>query len=434
MRRWFLVGMACLLPALPAAAQEQQPSTRVAQVDTAHYPDVTLYVQVTDQAGTPVANLTKNDFTITEDGQTVEISSFAGGGAGPIHTVLVIDTSGSMDEAGKMEGARNAASQFVDMMRPGDETAVIAFSSQPRLIQPFTDNTSDLNRSIQSLSPDGSTALYDSLIQGVDTLENVEGRRALLVLTDGRDIVGTDDPRQASNASLEQAIDHAQEQGISVQVVGLGDRGSADLRTGIDQPVLQQIASETGGTYVYTPRADELSALYTAMAGDMQQEYRLTYHSPRPFYDGTRRDIQVNVSGSGTASSGYVEQHLIDVRSSPQVGGFLLLPILLALMLPTLLRRRGKRAAAPQPAPAALSAGGPSCRSCGTALTPPDARFCITCGTNQTAAQPQPAAVAASAGRSFCDQCGRPLRTNARFCANCGEAVPPRVAPRTVVQ
>src|SRR5262245_29787476 len=339
MRRMLLPLVLLLLTALPVQAQSP-PNARVAQVDTSAYPVVKLYVSVTDANGKPTPGLTARDFAITEDGQPITIDEFVGGGGGSIDTVLVIDRSGSMDEDDKMEGAKEAAQAFVRQMRPGDHTAIIAFSNEPELVQPFTDDTALLDRAIRRIRPSGSTALYDSLIAGVQELSGLGGRRALLLLTDGRDMLAAGDPAPASRATLNQAIQVANKDGISVQAIGLGDRDTDDLRGGIDETVLKRIADQTGGAYFYAPGADQLADLYRRLSANMQQEYLITYHSPRPFYDGTRRDIQVSVGGAPAASGAYVERHLINVHSDPVVGLLLLVPILGALFLPMLLRRR----------------------------------------------------------------------------------------------
>ncbi|HEY7600615.1 MAG TPA: zinc-ribbon domain-containing protein, partial [Candidatus Limnocylindrales bacterium] len=287
------------------------------------------------------------------------------------------------------------------------------------------------------------------------------GRRALLLLTDGRDMRATGDPTPASRATLGQAIQAATADGISVQTIGLGDRDTDDLRSGIDETLLKRIADETGGAYFYAPGADQLSDLYRRLSANMQQEYVITYRSPRPFYDGTRRDIRVSVGGAPAASGAYVERHLINVHSDPAVGLLLLLPILGALFLPTLLRRRptaagqapqtgGLPTTGPLAAPALsvsaatmpafadgptvlqpaggttiLAAGAPRCRACAAPLAGADARFCMVCGVAQDGAMPAPTRTARAAGqRIFCDQCGRPLREGARFCAMCGATTP----------
>ncbi len=422
MRRLVLLLAALLLPALPVTAATAT-QARVAQVDSSAYPDVTIYVSVTDAAGQTVGGLTQDDFQILEDGQPVAVSDFAGGGQTAINTVLVIDRSGSMDVSGKMEGAKDAAVAFVEQMRPGDRTAIVAFDNQAELIQSFTSDTHALSRAIRSIRPGSSTALYDSLIAGVEQLDGVAGRRALLLLTDGRDLVGTDSDEPASDATLDQAIDSAERAGIAVQAIGLGERGSDDRRTGIDERVLRRMAAETDGEYFYAPSADQLAALYRRLAADLHQEYRLTYRSPRPFYDGTRRNIEVTVGGMPAAGGQYVEKHMIQVRSSPLVGALLLLPVLLALALPALAFRR--RAAAPAPAGTAPSAPAPDptyvagdvprCEACDTPLDPPTARFCSICGASQGGGTEATVQIG-----SFCRECGTALRNGARFCGGCG--------------
>jgi VWFA-related protein len=439
MYRLLLLIVLALLPVASANAQGSPPSSEVTQVDSSKYPDITLYVSVTDARGEPVAGLGQTEFSITEDSQPVTISSFEGGGAGPINTALVIDRSGSMEDADKLDGAQDAAQAFVEQMRPGDQTTVIAFNSDVQAQQSFTNDTDTLARSIERLRADGGTALYDSIVAGVDALKGVEGRRALLVLTDGQDCreANACPDSEGSDNSLQQAIDYAAQNGQAVYVIGLGDRDGAE-NEGIDESVLQRIADGTGGDYFYTPRADELASLYTKLAGNLQEEYRITYESPRPFYDGTRRDIQVSVGGAPAIDSSYVEQHMIYVRSNPVVALILLMPILIALFVPLILQRgaQGKRPTASTAAPltpthtpdgdaiiphpstiTVLPPDLPHCSTCDAPLTSSDARFCSMCGATQ-----QQAVQTLHERRVFCDQCGKPLRPGARFCPSCGTA------------
>jgi VWFA-related protein len=442
MRRMLLVLALLLLTALPARAQSPL-NTHVAQIDSSQYPDVTIYVGVTDSSGQPVGGLTERDFVIAEDGQPVEISAFVGGGASPVTTMLVIDRSGSMEESDKIAGAREAASAFVEQMRPGDRTGLIAFNSESRTVQDFTASGNDLAEAIGRIRPDGGTALYDSVVAGVDALKDVSGRRALLVLTDGQDCRDSNAcPRSyGSDHSLREAIDYANAQGQPLYVVGLGQRGSDDT-DGIDEAVLGRLARETGGEYFYTPDANQLAELYRTLSAGIQQEYALTYRSPRPFYDGTRRDIQVSVGGAPAAAGRYVERHLIDVRSNSLVGVLLLLPILGALLLPSLRHKRlppMPQAAAPTPIPiehdprtatgsTIVQPGGvvvippdvARCSACDAPLLRPAARFCSECGAAQAPPAPAPR-------RIFCDQCGRPMRDGAHFCSVCGASAAMRL-------
>ncbi|MEI7768817.1 MAG: VWA domain-containing protein, partial [Chloroflexales bacterium] len=331
---------------------------RVTQVDTSAYPQVSLYTAVGDPAGGLRTDLSRSDFQIVEDAALVDITNFVGAGGSAISTALVVDRSLSMEDAGKIVGAREAADAFVGLLRPGDQAALISFSSQVQVSEPFTADRAALQSSIDRLRPSGGTALYDSIVAGVDLLRDQPGRRVLLVLTDGQDCRDLSDcPHEAgSSHSLGDAISYATAAGQAVYVVGLGERDGGG-NSGIDEGVLRQIASGTAGSYYYSPSAADLRDLYTSLAGSLQREYRLTYVSPRPFYDGTRRDIHVTVAGA-SVGAGYTEQHLINVTSRPLVGAGLLVPLLGLLLLPGLIAARRVRDEVPAaPVPAARRSG-----------------------------------------------------------------------------
>ena len=88
-------------------------NVELAQVETADYPTIRLYVSVRDAADQIVEGLTQDQFTITEDGAPVEITDFSAGNRAAIATVLTIDRSGSMNEAGKLDGAKRASATFM---------------------------------------------------------------------------------------------------------------------------------------------------------------------------------------------------------------------------------------------------------------------------------------------------------------------------------
>src|SRR6476659_3952337 len=144
-----LVLVPIFMPAARIATPNPSPA-HVTQVDTAHYPDVMLYVGVTGADGKPVGGLAAKDFAVTEDGQPVKIDDFAGG-AGPISTVLVIDRSGSMEESDKIDGAQDAARAFVEQMRPGDQTELITFNQTADVDERFTGSQDALLRAIDHI-------------------------------------------------------------------------------------------------------------------------------------------------------------------------------------------------------------------------------------------------------------------------------------------
>jgi len=169
--------------------------------------------------------------------------------------------------------------------------------------------------------------------------------------------------------------------------------------------VLQQLADETGGRYLYAPQAGELAGLYTDLAAAVQREYRLSYISPRPFYDGTRRDIRVSVGGV-EAAGGYTERHLINVVSSPLVGVALLVPLAGLLLLPVALRRRAQ-GRVPAPLVGSYQPDGA-------------APILVTSSGPATVPATDPTTIVADVRR--CASCATPLRASARFCSRCGAA------------
>ncbi len=418
-----------MLASLPAVVSAQTPASavRVTQVDTSKYPEVTIYVAVNDAAGQPRSGLSLDDFRLTEDGVPVDITSFAGGGY-QINTALVIDRSGSMERVNKLEGAREAAHTFIDQMGPSDQTTVIAFNDRTQTLQPLTSEQDKLHDAIDRLRTNSGTALYDAVISGVDALRGVGGRRVLLVLTDGQDCRDVDPDvcpsYYGSNASLQEAIAYANRYEQPLYVVGLGDRRSPDSsESAIKEEVLQRFASETYGEYFYAPDANELAALYARLAGQVQDEYMLTYISPRPFYDGTRRDIQISV-GAVTSSGGYLERHLINVDSDPLIGLLLLLPLVGLLLLPSAVQRVGGRGKPVMPAAPAESipiedetsaASLPGSAAVARRAAPPMAATDVTQVVPRAANQPP-----AQHAPAVCANCGGPLRPGARFCGQCG--------------
>jgi len=399
-----LCALALMLPSAVRAAGG--PQVRVTQVDNSKYPNVTVYVSVKDAVGQAITGLKQNEFSLTEDGTPVQIVDFRGGELVAISTVLVIDCSNSMNMDGKLDGAKQAALTFVDLLRSQDQAAVVMFRDTVSVAQPFTADPTTLKRAIENLGADGNTAWRDGLYMAVEMLQTAKGRRSIILLTDGMD--------NRSGNSQEQVIAFARRASVPAYAIGLGSRSSwlQVVGGGIDEDSLKQVAQQTEGKYYYTPSADELRALYASLAKGMQQEYALTYYSPRPTFDGTRRNIIVQVGGT-SGGSAYLEKHLLNVHSDPLVGGVCLLPLLLALLVPAgvLALRRRQATVAP---PASLQP---------PVWTPPPVASPPTWTPPPTVPRPDwtpPAPPARPPAASVCVKCGEPLRAGAKFCAKCG--------------
>jgi VWFA-related protein len=426
----FLLTLILLLPGSGLAQTTPEVETvEISQVDNSAYPDVTLYVRILDAAGNRVSNLTQDQFTVTEDGREVALVGFSAVNTTPIITFLVLDISGSMDEEDKLTGAKDAALTFTNLMRPQDQAALIVFDDTVSVRQPLTSDISLLQTEIRALVTGGRTAWYDAVFTAAQQLEGVSGRKSMLLLSDGLD--------NESYHTFTQAADTALASGAPVYAIGLGQAGN------YDQMELTRIADQTGGTFFHTPSPSELESVYRTQAQATQDEYVLTYHSPRPDYDGTRRDIQVEVLGAG-GSAAYVEQHLITIQSNLLVGVLFLFPLLMAVFVPLVgqymygVWRAGQQAAPPvQPtapalpippvvrplappavsppaSPLRVSPGTQTCASCGRILGA-GAQFCAGCG--------KPVAPPAPVAQPLCPHCHQPVRAGARFCGKCGRQI-----------
>ncbi len=388
-----------------ARATGDPPRVQVTQVDNSKYPDVTVYVSVTDAAGQAITGLKQGEFSLTEDSVPVRIVDFRGGGQIAISTVLVIDVSSSM-EGEKINGAKQAALTFVDLMRSQDQAALVAFNENVLVVQRFTTDHPTLKRAITDLRVYGNTAWRDALYQAADMLRTISGRKSVILLTDGMD--------NSSRKSLDQAIAFGRQGEVPVYAIGLGGRPSLPfLGGGLDESSLTRVAQQTEGKYYYTPSAAELKALYESLASGMQQEYAVIYRSPRPTFDGTRRNIVVTVAGA--AGSGvYLEKHLLNIRSDPLVGGACLLPLLLALTVPVGIGRLRRRHVPPtsRSKPGVWVEAASLCSQCGAPVRS-GAKFCSKCGAVQHTDVP-------SSPVPICPRCGNTLRPGARFCNRCG--------------
>lgn len=254
----------------------------LSQIDKSKFPEVTVYVSVTDSHGNPVTGLTKQNLQVREGDKEV-VFNFKGGDGqlAEVTTVLVIDRSGSMASEGKLEAAKGAAQTFVQLMSASDRTALVAFNHEVGVVQELTSDKSLLARGINSLVSGGNTAVYDGAVKGAEILQAAAGRKAAILLTDGLD--------NSSKNSRANAIEKAKEAGFSLFTIGLG-------KTEIDRGALEQLAVETGGKMFLAPSASDLTGLYQLIHEQLTKEYRLVYHSPRPVEDGTRRPVTVTLN------------------------------------------------------------------------------------------------------------------------------------------
>ena len=326
---------------LAQTPEDETPKVHITQVDTSNFPQVLVYLSVTDAEGEPMG-IEPSRLILEENGVPIQPEYMMGQAdiVEDLTTLLVFDVSGSMNSFSKLATAKAAARAFVDQMRPGDKVGLLTFNTAVTYVQPITTDSSALLDAIDRLRAEDDTAMYDALSEAAGILSEESGRTAIIALTDGMDNMST--------FSLADVMQQIGPRGTTISTVGLGDPEQKDATTaGLDIPALQEIASESGGEYAYVNDEDRLTALYQRFARVLQSEYVLTYTSPSTLRDGLTRQLTIflreaEIAGEDTA---YNPGGLIPEVERPASWGVFLgvLVLLIALLvLPMAIERWGR--------------------------------------------------------------------------------------------
>lgn len=287
MRVDFLL-LTCLLGFTPLAAQES--SFRV----SANY--VKVPVSAFDETGQLVRDLTPDDFQLLDDGQPRQIENFVVDFA-PIHVLLLLDVSGSMEE--EIEEIKTAAFRFAGSFSKEDLISIMSFSDEVLLLQDWTNKIKRIKKALKKLKPGYRTALYDALASTVsEHFQGIPGRRVIIVLTDGLDNQST----VAHGTLLSQLI----RSDITLYIVSrtrlvlpkvsdsvrveflnrvmkrlLKDEGDfVEIYFREKEAAMRQLAENTGGRALFPQYLEELADSYVAVARELKQQYVLTFRPP----------------------------------------------------------------------------------------------------------------------------------------------------------
>ena len=317
-------------------AQASSAKARITQVDVSDFPQVTVYVSVTDDGGFP-RPVDPKTIRVYENGVLMDPVDISGEGEiGPLTSLLVMDVSGSMNEAGKLTAAKAAALAYIDLLQPGDQAGVMTFNTKVVYPQPVTEDLDQVRNAITSLIAEKDTAFFDALLKAEEALVNVSGRKAIVVLTDGLDNV--------SKGSSHDVLAGISEGGFSISTIGLGDPEKQGVNAGLDESGLMSLADQAGGVYAYAEDAATLKSIYENYGMLLKSEYRITYVTPSELRDGIRRSLRVEVgeAGAGNAASseynpgGVIPE--VNTADAWRLFGLLLAGLGLLLLVPVLIR------------------------------------------------------------------------------------------------
>jgi Ca-activated chloride channel family protein len=260
---------------------------------------VNVFVTVTDDRGAPVGSLTKDNFQLLEDGHPEKISVFSKESELPLSIALDIDTSLSTrkDLALELTSAKRFAHAI---LRPVDALAIYGFSESVDEIVPFTSDLRSIDRGIERLHLGAATALYDAVYVGSEALEPRQGRKVMVVITDGGDTVSKMDYQEALRAAqISEAIVY------SIIVVPI--EASAGRDTGGEHALIQ-LSEDTGGKYFYATTLPQLDEAFRAISDELRTQYLLAYYPSQRLAESDYRRIEVKLTGAPGADS-YKTRH-----------------------------------------------------------------------------------------------------------------------------
>src|SRR5215469_3065728 len=242
---------------------------------------VEVYATVFDSKNHPVDGIEKEHFQVFEDGARQEIRSFESASE-ELSCAILLDVTSSMRDA--LSGVKNAVSDLVDEMRPGDTTAIYGFSTTLQTMQEFTTDKSALKRAVSRARAQGETALFDAIAQTAREIESRPGKKAIVLFTDGAD--------NASQLMAHDATRRVYQAGVPIFAVAEGSALS-------DSSLLKQLkelAEKTGGICYRARNSHEVANVFGDIQAELKHVYLISYRPPQSS-EAKWRSIKIAVDG-----------------------------------------------------------------------------------------------------------------------------------------
>jgi len=231
--------------------------------------------------------ITKDDLVVFEDGVEQQVETFQEA-TSPVSMVLVLDSSGSMKRASEQVVA--AAATFVETLRPEDSLGMLTFADKVNVAHAITTNRANTIETLAEYKAEGGTALYDALCDSLLMLKGLKGRRAVVILSDGRD---EDNPGTGPGSvrTWDSVLRLLQDQDVLMFPVGLG--------TKIDPERLNLLATFSGGQAYFPQDVSELAAQFGRVTENLRHRYVVGYTSTNSTRDGKWRGVEIHTRASG---------------------------------------------------------------------------------------------------------------------------------------
>jgi Ca-activated chloride channel homolog len=247
----------------------------------------TFGVTVVDKKGEYLTDLNVEDFEVLEDGQKQALKYFAKGAdleSGPeVHVGLLFDTSGSMSEDIKL--SRSAAIKFLNTLSEAKDMTLVDFDTEVRVAKYGQRDFPRMVERIRGRTPDGETAMYDAMGVYLDGASDDEGRKILVLYTDGGDTHST--------ISFGDVMTLIRASDVTVYSVGFLEHSRGRIE---ERAHLMQIAEATGGQAFFPTTMKDIEASYDKVVAQIRAQYSLAYTSTNTKQDGAWRKVEIRVT------------------------------------------------------------------------------------------------------------------------------------------
>jgi|SRR5712671_617635 len=247
---------------------------------------VSVFVTVNDAGGAPVTDLQKSDFEILEDGVKQKVAVFEQQSELPLSIVMELDTSGSVRKDFPLE-VESARRFIASILRTQDRLSLLEISEIVQEVVPFTSNLKIIDRGIKRIQMGAGTALYDGIYLGGESLLERQGRKVMVLITDGGDTV--------SKTNYAEAVRAAQQaEAIVYSIIVVPIAASAGRNTGGEHALIQ-LSEDTGGKHYYADNINSLNRAFQQISRELRTQYLLGYYPSQRIADSDFRRIEVKV-------------------------------------------------------------------------------------------------------------------------------------------
>jgi len=268
---------------------------------------VNVYVTVTDAQGAPIGGLKKENFKLTEDGVPQDIRVFARESELPLSIVMAVDSSLSTRTSLKLE--LESARRFIhQIMRRQDALSLYQFAEQVDELVHFTSDLRTIDRGIDRVHVGAATALYDAVYLGSQALGKRQGRKVLVVITDGGDTM--------SQVNYQEALRAAQEsEALVYSIIIVPIESSAGRNTG-GEHALMQFSDDTGGRYYYARSLPDLDKVFQQVSEQLRTQYLLGFYPKAREAESDFRRLAITLE----PATGYVPDEIAQMRARYRSG------------------------------------------------------------------------------------------------------------------